>query len=605
MYIFRKIPDDNVQRINYMYNVYLKAKEFLVNHGGFLPHVSPEYLLEFNDYVIFIESISRLRTDCKEICRTRLLDYYTFFLISKQCWLDMILQTYKVLVLARIRGPSQFTEVDSNETRNSESNISLNKLIINKNLSPSQPAILKNDAATSQSLHLIDQTNDSKFNIIDDITFWHELNETDTKNTNIYSQSEVILMFWLEYHFNRSKNLLLKENYFNYQIEEIPKKVIRYFKNDLIDGLVLIGVTSTYCPYLLPYLRDIYLNPTRIEQKFHNAAQIVQCWSKLKLSFSITPFEIINASSIKMMLLAAYLYEVLPHFYPTQVWCLNAPLSGSVTESISIENVNDFPVCYQIIFLNNDAELISAPFSSIVIGPKQKGIVPVKFYAKFAINEDITLILNGETPKYRYARSMAFVIKATSDMSYATSTLTIPVQLYKVVDMELSIQSPYTEPAAYGMFYSYLEPICISTCMLYSSLNDRTVIPKRIVILQETLECDESGIGILNITFATITTESKTFWIVFRDAAVGDFTIKVLHLCDTSVVMYEVIEVEVPKALNEMRCTCKSNPKTCKRTIPIRIPCYNRFLYNTFIAIMVKLSKTDTDINFWRKNIGN
>lgn len=51
------LPENDIERINHVLQLYDKMLDFLLSQGAYLIHVSGQYLLNYNDYLISIDII--------------------------------------------------------------------------------------------------------------------------------------------------------------------------------------------------------------------------------------------------------------------------------------------------------------------------------------------------------------------------------------------------------------------------------------------------------------------------------------------------------------------------------------------------------------------
>lgn len=52
---FRTLPEDPVEKVVYMHKIYVHLLSFLKVQGACLPHILPEYLLDYEHYEIFTD----------------------------------------------------------------------------------------------------------------------------------------------------------------------------------------------------------------------------------------------------------------------------------------------------------------------------------------------------------------------------------------------------------------------------------------------------------------------------------------------------------------------------------------------------------------------
>lgn len=115
----------------YLYNLYQTALDIITELGAHFTCIFPQYLMPYNYYRITIAS-EWLENTADHISETS--DLFMFNNIAKQAWLDLLLQTYKVLVFPRLIRPTEtFHAKLEDETsphkkyRNSIKNIARNK----------------------------------------------------------------------------------------------------------------------------------------------------------------------------------------------------------------------------------------------------------------------------------------------------------------------------------------------------------------------------------------------------------------------------------------------------------------------------------------------
>uniref|UniRef100_K7G642 Calponin-homology (CH) domain-containing protein n=1 Tax=Pelodiscus sinensis TaxID=13735 RepID=K7G642_PELSI len=159
------------------------------------------------------------------------LDDNAFEILSKRVWTDVLLQVYKVLVLARI---SSLTISD----------------LLNSESQQSMPRI-----------------------------------NTEPLSSNIYSPSERLLLIWLNTHYEKTRKIVWKDC----QKGEVPPvRWIVNFDRDLLDGLVLAAQVAAYCPYLIStHFVNMYTKPRSPEQCLHNCLILVNALRAISLYIDV------------------------------------------------------------------------------------------------------------------------------------------------------------------------------------------------------------------------------------------------------------------------------------------------------------------------------
>ena len=51
------LPENDIERINYILQLYNKILDFLLSQGAYLVHILPQFLLNYDDYLISIDIV--------------------------------------------------------------------------------------------------------------------------------------------------------------------------------------------------------------------------------------------------------------------------------------------------------------------------------------------------------------------------------------------------------------------------------------------------------------------------------------------------------------------------------------------------------------------
>ncbi|KAK5646649.1 hypothetical protein RI129_005113 [Pyrocoelia pectoralis] len=594
----RSLPDENLERINTMYNIYYQIIQFVIAQGGLLPHVSPEHLFMYGDYVTFYKDIYPNKSQFIGETVPKTLSVDEFYLLSKQSWIDLLLQSYKVFILSKVKFPTKYRQKSIN-TCDTESTSIQNHLINScqsfENVQSSKCAQKIDDSSKAQSSTTYECLNDSHF--------WHSV--VVMENSNFLQESEMILLYWLEYHFNNVIDTHWTEQVKHSNLPIVKK--ITNFDYDLRDGLALIAVTMSYCHYLVPLFSDIYITPTCEDHAFHNASRLLESWSIIKLSYTLLPMRITCPNCIQMLMLVNYLFDVLPSFSAHNILYFKTGLSTTCSKYIEVENSSSTIVCYKVIVLGNVRGLFEIAEDEIELAPSEKKKLKITFSARFLKEERIILILNGESCGKPHAKSMAFELVGQSELSYSTSVVTIPVPVYKVLKLDLPIQSPYTCAATFNINYSFQELVDETVGVIPASIIKNKKIPRAINCPDVALKFDDDGIGNYQITVCCITTNETSTWVIFTNSTIGNFTVNINIIPQIREELYYPVEVPLKLMFPKVNCSCRHGAnvmnKGCPRRISIKIPCRNHFLWDAFGDLVLNMAD-EMELNFWKKYIG-
>ncbi|NXY24506.1 CFA47 protein, partial [Atrichornis clamosus] len=232
----QSLPLDPVERMFQLHWQHSEVLSFLKSQGAYLSHVLPEFLLEPEDYKMWIKDFTahpsrgraRGKFSDKEIF---VLEDSTFETMSKRAWTDVLLQTYKVFVLPRI----SFRFV-------------------------SDPSSLER----MQNMPII---------------------KLEPLSSNVYSRYERATLAWLNKHYEKNRKIVWKDSK---KGGIPPMRWIVNFDQDLLDGLVLAAQVAAYCPYLIPtHFIRMYTNPRTHQQFLHNCLILVKAMHAVHLDINI------------------------------------------------------------------------------------------------------------------------------------------------------------------------------------------------------------------------------------------------------------------------------------------------------------------------------
>ncbi|XP_013925799.1 PREDICTED: calponin homology domain-containing protein 2-like, partial [Thamnophis sirtalis] len=278
------LPFDPIQRVVQLHWQHSTMITFLKSQGASLSHIMPQFLLDFEDYVIWshLQLMLKIQKSDEDESYIYVLDDSTFEAVSKRAWTDVLIQIYKILILQRI------SVLEDTSHTNAEDAEHLPKI------------------------------------------------STNLLSSNIYSSSEIILLIWMNRHFEKTRKIVWK----NCKKGDIPpKRWILNFDRDLHDGLVLAAQVASYCPYLIStHFVNMYTHPTSSEQYLHNALILVNAFHAINLDIDIVAADICDPNPVMMLMLCVYLYERLPQYLPKKTLEFAGQLHATILRKIQLKN---------------------------------------------------------------------------------------------------------------------------------------------------------------------------------------------------------------------------------------------------------------------------
>ncbi|KAK2584069.1 hypothetical protein KPH14_006516 [Odynerus spinipes] len=559
------LPPDDVQRIDLILRQYERMLDFLLQQGACLAHVPAYFLLNYNDYIVFIEPTQFTSWKKK-------LESYHFIKLSKplfesrskQCWLDVILQTYKCC---------KFNYINVDELRK--------KLIRYSTASSRRSTSHRESTLSATSFRRMTDLLDKSIECV------IELMQTRMKESD-RSTGEILLLSWLQYHYEeqRTKDWLIdkKITLKAQDGDNLPhQKQIDNFNLALSDSLVLIAVTGAYCPFLIvECFSNLYIHPRSIEEVLHNATCLVTGWTKIRLGFMITPSQIIHPNSVQMLMLVTHLFEILPSYVPKFKIRFSCPLSQTIVKQVTFSNPTDGVVEYLLLFIDNDNGFFSLmqAQSRIRINAHDNVQLKICFHAKKIKKTKAYLLLCGAAYGPHFGNNQTYILEGNVNSLEVSKEYDVCSKLYQILDTTLSIKIPYKNEAEYEIWMAEEQPSNLVNLKMtkWSELRTRTV-PRRLFLNQKVITVDE-GVTEANlaITIACIIPSPKKFWLVFQSKT-GDFIIQIISRCQPS--LTDRIIVQWNKEHGECTCTdVQGSNADCPYNVNIFIPSRNGKLWN-------------------------
>ncbi|XP_043275188.1 cilia- and flagella-associated protein 47-like [Venturia canescens] len=574
------LPEDDAERIHIVLKTYENMLKFLIAKGACVCHVHARHLLNYSDYEMTLEHPKLMNTS-KETCleinllHADRMELQNFEARSKQCWLDIILQTFKSFVLKGISADGLGRRISDNlELRNIER-------------TKSESAFSFGDIMSEASVIKI---------------------EALARSKKTYSEPESLLLAWLEFHYEqqRQEKWLVHESTVLNPLEakdETQERAITNFEQDLADGLVLITVTVAHCPFLVEHsFSNVYIRPRTSEEALHNAICLVSAWRKIRLGFMITPEEIIQPNAVQLLMLVTHLFETLPTYAPKAKIRFSCPLTEKITRPLNITNPSGSHVTYVLQFFANEAAFFKLLTERVVrLEPYRSANIQIEFYARKMQKTRAYLLLCGGAIGPTFSKNLCFVLVGGTSHLDIVEEYQIKSKLYQVLDKTLSVRVPYENAAEYVIWMTQEMPMKRATIKMerWSDLRLRKV-PRRLFLNQKSMSVLEGAHKAdLSVTVACIAPGIRNFWIIFT-SKLGDFIIQITSSSRTSITDNLTVKWQ------RTSCICtdpsKNVVETCPLNISVRIPAKNTELWKCINHAFQK-SLNPKEKSFWSRHL--
>lgn len=427
--------------------------------------------------------------------------------------------------------------------------------------------------------------------------------QINTNMTMFYSNEETVLLTWLSYNYRRYCEKCWPNN-----DTLVLERKVENFCSDLCDSVVLITITIGYCPYLKQYLRNVYLTPQSYEELFHNACQLVQALERINCSFTLAPKSLVFANVVEMVMLTAYLYEVLPCFRPFDNVLIKSSLTLMAESKVFVKNESKYTVVYEIVVFDNQHECFILEFDTLKIPPKKEGAVIVKYHAKKLCRVHAVVVLTGDTPGNNYAKGIAFRLEGVPDPSYSSQEIPLNPYLYDFEETTLNIQSPYQQVATYDIYVLEHKPANIddmSDLLKYEDMRKLNV-PRFSHVEQTQISTDENGQAEVFMSTYAMWPKEANVYVYFINEEVGVFCINFLLKTINKRRKFEKIHVALPKDYLDVPCICEENEinSKCPRTIVMKLPCKNNLMWQCIEYKYMVQTSEPREKDFWKKYLG-
>lgn len=496
------------------------------------------YLLEYTEYVIYCTKIRIVK-------QKKIIEYDDFdehYLRSEQCWLDLILQLFKSVVLSSITFRKQ------------------------------------------------------RISHVSEILVLERIHDTD---------SQQALLNWLNDLYQTQVENLLNLDEKKPPEFELPFRHITNFTTDLEDGLVLAAVTMYFCPYLRFILKDIYVKIDSADKSYHNAVLLIQAWSMVKCSFKILPEEITNPSALQMLLFVTYIYLVFPLLIPKEELTFNVSLSYMESRELYIKNPTSSDLVFEITFLNNIMDCFQIVPCSVAIVPGNKDLrLKVIYQAKRMESITAVLVLSGDTPGQIYCKSIIYTLKGITNFAKEREHINLNVDLYSMVERDILFRAPYPCETTYDLIKNKckLENFDLEVFQTWK-YRPKAIVPKSLYCSNCTMTTDEMGIGTVTMTICCLSITVEEILLVFMNKTVGSFIVTLLiQPMSFQKIPKHIITVPLPEYWDSVNCICEKNKfvlsSKCPRYVTIHVPCRNDHFWN-IITNSLLLTVPEDDKPIW------
>ncbi|RHZ21992.1 hypothetical protein DYB26_003352 [Aphanomyces astaci] len=508
-----------------MVGQYVELLRFLKSYGALLNDVRPEQLLDNEQYVRWSED------DDKNQVHRRLFFEKEWHRVSCLAWTKVILQIVKCFVLFRI---------------STKSYVAL-------------PGIIMAAAAATKT------NMDDTSMVSSDVYFVLAC-------SNVYSESEMVLIQWLLHHSKRMATVA-------------EPRLIVDLEHDLKDGVVLCYVLMSHVPTLAIEGGPLYgfnRKPTSSEHFLENATCLRNALSCLGMDYGIPADQLCNLSLPSTVLLLLHLYQNVPQFIPKTTIEFKGVLGQTVQKSIELKNPSKKTIVYDV-FLEGQVKEFSIYSHTLTLEPEKSQSFLVDFKPKFTRTVQARLTFRSLRDGPNCAATMVFLLESNIYSRKPIRVFQVDAAMYERKVEDIVIDNQFPVNAVYKL--TVLQQPASSPASL-SHESSQVLQHKKHPKDTDENACMDGQLpfflpDVVGDVVSIRKDDSTTVKIEFLPLAPGVYKCQLLFL-DESVgeFMYEVhCTAHLPPTLETLELTSDNKPHMLKELIvPARNPILNKAL---------------------------
>lgn len=514
----RSLPKNNkLERISYTHSTYRNIISFVREHGGYFPHLKARNLLSYEDYLIYVQKI-RPEKQKRTVVPESSENYYR---LTKQSWLDIILQIYNTLILSRINVQSRrisrltesiSTDLNSLKVASQQALLSWLNAVVAKNIYKLEELHPRNEP--TQHYPVTNFTSDLSNGIVLAIITLHYCPYVKERLSDIYTKVD-------------STELALHNSML---LTQIWKQLQCSFE---INPVHITNPCALQMLMFIAYLYDTFPSLTPKNQLTFNVylSSTESCEIIVKNT---------NATDINYMIV----------FLDNDLGCFTTVPEGKLT-----------------------------------VGPGRQARLVISYLAKVIEDQTATLILSGDVPGQYYSKNIVYTLRGCTTFIGEQTTITLNVNLYNTVEKDLTINSPYKCECTYEIFCGINKWGLNKHSLAKLRNQRYNIKSSTIYTAATELLCDNEGIGVLKLTLFSLSVEVVETMVLFTNKDVGDFVISIaVNPINFNLIEKTVLYAEIPDSDAICICTGRAskffNTVKCPRRFTVNIPCKNDQFWN-------------------------
>lgn len=406
---------------------YQQLLNFLVNNGALLSHVNAVSLLSMDDHLLAQEyELTRDKSQrfTPAMLSERRKAWQAQWLVGcKKSWLEILYQSLKVFVLARVHYKDF-------------ANMPGVVLVNNNDTLPAPPAHKAGGPPAGKS----EKKKGPAY-------------PKDLSPSNVFTHAEAVLLQWASYHLEHATKLV-DEGAANASGNSTDVSKAISFGKRVVDLDVEFRDIIGYCQLIHSHVSDVtapgqplsgysLLERGKGEEAF---TQFEETMVDLRMELGAT-FDDISSSARSILLMVLHMYLNLPNLVPkTKVEFVGA-LGTPIMKQIELKNPSRKPIEYSVT-LSGSGDF-SAQSTSLIIPPESSTEFLVTLNAKFVEPVHAKLTFWSQKDTGLAGSTMCFHLVSHITGRCPTETIKRDTQLYELEQFQVTVKSPFPKDATY------------------------------------------------------------------------------------------------------------------------------------------------------------
>jgi len=409
---------------------YQQILNFLINNGALLGHVNPINLVSLDDHIIAQEyELTRdrsLRFTPAMLNERRITWEDSWLQCCKRSWLDVLYQAVKIYILARV---------------NYKDYISMPGVVLStKDDLPDEKTTLV-DTNQSNNATLVKVTKKKK--ALSSVP-------KDMVASNVFTQSEAVLLAWSSYHMERAGSLpdegasggeSTRMLNFSNRLTDLDAD----FK-DMIGFLQLIhSHLSDFTNLNEPLAGYTTLDRSKKDETFEILEQSL---TQLRMDFGMKLSEI-TTSTRSILLMVLHLFFHLPNLVPKTKVEFVGQLGSLISKKIELKNPSKKAVVYEPTIRGSSDFTIDTTCPKLVIPPESSIEYLVSLNARFFDSVSAKLTFWGLRESGASGSTLSFNLVSNMTGRKPTEKIVRSVSLHELETFRLEIKNPCGKDAVF------------------------------------------------------------------------------------------------------------------------------------------------------------